>query len=636
MHGQYSAAYSPVMGNSPCYTMGRKNKRKEVTVYSLTVIGHNDESQKFESATVYMNYDYVLVFEIEGQKISQPLSEFCCVKQQQTIEYEEGKNQVVILLFKNIQFLFKVSIHEYFRLLSRLFGSLRRMNGDWRFNGDVLTGFDNVGNTCFANSVMSILCSLEGVQQLFFDERLPKMNVFIDTFGGMCSHVALPHNKGLRKLYERVPSAEILVRNSGLQLGYQHDSGEFLMSVFEMSEQFFSPINQLFNMEHKQETVCRFCRQKKASSVSRCSVLQLTLFGNKRQSIREFVVDNWFRESLPSTCEKCNEKQSDRFNHISELSKYLVIAVNRNIGVKNSTPIAFEEELRLGVIIHDSCAVEPLIPNVDDFIRDWVPPAKEKVNGSSAFDMLDSDVSIDHEKSTHSVVAEEQEIDEAKKLEPEEILGQPPTYDDLFSDVSDMSITGTRGGTRRITQIEHTPTDKVVKNAQKGFGRLTSSKYVSQFNTDYSEHSNLNSNAFPLDGNVNSNGYFDEHRKRTASLTQHQDHLVSPFLKKQRTKIVHDTKPITSGGQRTAIHSQSPPPVHVLGEGTTPAQIKTVYSLRGIVVHSGFADGGHYISYVKRGNIWYEYNDDLVTEDIPFKTVQREARNVVLFMYELD
>ena len=36
------------------------------------------------------------------------------------------------------------------------------------------------------------------------------------------------------------------------------------------------------------------------------------------------------------------------------------------------------------------------------------------------------------------------------------------------------------------------------------------------------------------------------------------------------------------------------------------------YKLVGFVVHSGTLSGGHYWSYIKRGNIWYEYNDSVM------------------------
>lgn len=38
------------------------------------------------------------------------------------------------------------------------------------------------------------------------------------------------------------------------------------------------------------------------------------------------------------------------------------------------------------------------------------------------------------------------------------------------------------------------------------------------------------------------------------------------------------------------------------------------YNLRGMVVHSGQASGGHYYSYIKDGQKWYKFDDGDVTE----------------------
>ena len=42
-----------------------------------------------------------------------------------------------------------------------------------------------------------------------------------------------------------------------------------------------------------------------------------------------------------------------------------------------------------------------------------------------------------------------------------------------------------------------------------------------------------------------------------------------------------------------------------------------MYKLRGIVVHEGIADAGHYISFISSGDKWLEFNDALVSEFDP-------------------
>jgi len=50
-------------------------------------------------------------------------------------------------------------------------------------------------------------------------------------------------------------------------------------------------------------------------------------------------------------------------------------------------------------------------------------------------------------------------------------------------------------------------------------------------------------------------------------------------------------------------------------EGATDSKTsETNYHLRGMVVHSGQASGGHYYSYIKSGASWYKFDDGDVTE----------------------
>lgn len=48
------------------------------------------------------------------------------------------------------------------------------------------------------------------------------------------------------------------------------------------------------------------------------------------------------------------------------------------------------------------------------------------------------------------------------------------------------------------------------------------------------------------------------------------------------------------------------------------------YYLRGIIIHSGTADSGHYYSFIRDNNSWYEFNDTLVTTFDP-NDIRREA-----------
>lgn len=38
------------------------------------------------------------------------------------------------------------------------------------------------------------------------------------------------------------------------------------------------------------------------------------------------------------------------------------------------------------------------------------------------------------------------------------------------------------------------------------------------------------------------------------------------------------------------------------------------YSLKGVIVHQGLSEAGHYFSLIKVGNKWYEFNDNQAME----------------------
>ncbi len=39
---------------------------------------------------------------------------------------------------------------------------------------------------------------------------------------------------------------------------------------------------------------------------------------------------------------------------------------------------------------------------------------------------------------------------------------------------------------------------------------------------------------------------------------------------------------------------------------------KNIFHLRGTVIHAGYADAGHYYSFVKNKDKWYEFNDEFI------------------------
>lgn len=51
-----------------------------------------------------------------------------------------------------------------------------------------------------------------------------------------------------------------------------------------------------------------------------------------------------------------------------------------------------------------------------------------------------------------------------------------------------------------------------------------------------------------------------------------------------------------------------------LTEFLVPGSPKTVYDLYSIIVHSGDSKKGHYVSFIKKQNQWFKFNDAVVTK----------------------
>ncbi len=48
------------------------------------------------------------------------------------------------------------------------------------------------------------------------------------------------------------------------------------------------------------------------------------------------------------------------------------------------------------------------------------------------------------------------------------------------------------------------------------------------------------------------------------------------------------------------------------------------YRLKGVVIHSGTSEGGHYYSLIKVNNEWFKFNDETVTR-FSLSDLEREA-----------
>ena len=62
-------------------------------------------------------------------------------------------------------------------------------------------------------------------------------------------------------------------------------------------------------------------------------------------------------------------------------------------------------------------------------------------------------------------------------------------------------------------------------------------------------------------------------------------------------------------------------------------ELKLSYNLIGIICHYGVSCAGHYITFFKEKNIWFEFNDTVI-EQISFSNVLNRKREVMILLYE--
>lgn len=58
-----------------------------------------------------------------------------------------------------------------------------------------------------------------------------------------------------------------------------------------------------------------------------------------------------------------------------------------------------------------------------------------------------------------------------------------------------------------------------------------------------------------------------------------------------------------------------------------------MYRLRGIVAHDGSLNGGHYWCYMKQGDLWWKFNDQLVTI---VQQTEVDACNAYMLFYVIE
>ena len=200
-------------------------------------------------------------------------------------------------------------------------------------------GLVNLGNTCFFNSTMQCLLSMEEFCNFFeekdFDVDQPisrALQNFIKTY-----------RKSQNMNVD--PSTFVIEIKNKIRLfnGTQQDAHSFLelllSLVFEENEPAKnekSEIEKLFLTEHKDTITCKNCLHKEERK-SKSAIQWLFIMSSVEESILTYEgVEDYVDEHSQWKCPKCNKKVSSGIKHkITNTSEYFVINLNRFLDTKN-------------------------------------------------------------------------------------------------------------------------------------------------------------------------------------------------------------------------------------------------------------------------------------------------------------
>eukprot|EP01080_Neovahlkampfia_damariscottae_P004359 gene4359-7715_t len=189
-------------------------------------------------------------------------------------------------------------------------------------------GFENLGNTCYMNSILFALSNLENFKKNLKNEKFDSNN---EKYKIMSLLKKLIFNLKGNKCTELEDLKKIIEKKNNQFTGHsQQDAHEFLMTCCNFISEFDlgveCPIDLNFNFEVIKTFYCTKCKD---SSIKEESFIDIILNLNEEKNVSN-LLDSFFKtENLEKKCEKCNHRESTVTYEIKKLPKCFILQLKR-------------------------------------------------------------------------------------------------------------------------------------------------------------------------------------------------------------------------------------------------------------------------------------------------------------------
>ena len=181
-------------------------------------------------------------------------------------------------------------------------------------------GLINLGNTCYANSIMQAIAQL-------VDSSYCILAGMASEFSSLCSALCQKGNAIAPAKFLR----EFRELDVGFKKGKQHDASEFLTTLIQHIP--YSLLGEDMQVENRSSRTCKMC-----GDTNSCDEPTYVVQVSYAASTLTRLVENYCQPDLAKTfpCPACKSKgHTLKQEEITNTPKYLVVAVKRDVSSKN-------------------------------------------------------------------------------------------------------------------------------------------------------------------------------------------------------------------------------------------------------------------------------------------------------------